>query len=210
MIKFDLEVREVTVKRLDDTIHQEVVNEIQKLENLEYQLTCKSPANKYQKDSDLDERIKIFLEKNFTKIEPKIECSNKIAFDIALEIHGKNIIFEIEKANKEKILYDYLKAHIYIKSGINCVIVCVPINWVSSKVSENLFKVACERLNLCSDYKMADEGTLKNIILVGFKQYYQNKPLDMFSRQQIHKACEEHFADKKKLKTAPKKLKAAK
>lgn len=43
MIEFDLEVKEVTIKRLDDSYHKDISEELMKLENLKYKLQCKSP-----------------------------------------------------------------------------------------------------------------------------------------------------------------------
>ena len=52
-------------------------------------------------------------------VETKLEMVEiKKEYDFAFSFAGKLIVVEVEKANREKILYDYLKFHMYLKTGL--------------------------------------------------------------------------------------------
>lgn len=157
-------------------------------------MTCKSPKNSYQLDSTLDNDIRNKLLKAGGKeFAPNLSKSPvSIEYDFAVNIGGKNVVFEIEKANKEKILYDFLKAHIYIEYNTDCVVIITPKNWVHKLGVNDLFKDAKERLSLCYEYKMGNEQ-LKNILIVGYSQFYNNSRYGKDTFKNINMQCEMHF-----------------
>lgn len=196
MISFDLSIKDIEAFELEKGVNQQIVNLALALENLTYKLICNSPRNSYQKESTLDTNIRNYLQ-SFGNgiINPKIDhCPINITYDFALRIGNSNVVFEIEKANKEKILYDFLKAHIYLDSNIDKFVIIAPKNWMHSLGYYDLFKTAKERLQLCYKYRMGDKMKLKNILVIGFNQYFKNQIHDAKSLEIINQQCREHFS----------------
>lgn len=92
------------------------------------------------------------------------DCPTDIKYDFSLQIHNKIVVFEIEKANKEKILYDFLKLHVDLSNNADLVVLLVPKNWAHNSGSCNLFELAVQRYNLCRDYGIVDPKILGHIL----------------------------------------------
>ncbi len=193
-IIFSFQMKDIEFFELDENENKQIINELHILEGLEYNIECKSPVNSYQKNPSLDENIKSFLNKEYKKIKLSLTtCSVNIKYDFAFKIKNKNVIFEVEKANKEKMLYDILKAHIYLKNDADIVVIIAPKNWVHAKGEYKLFDILKERLKLCSDYGMGNPKVLKNIILMGYTQYYKNKIHCRETNKEMNDLCKMHF-----------------
>lgn len=128
--------------------------------------------NSGQCDSDLDDRL---AEKfcGMTGVEraelpmPAIEKK----FDFAFHYKSRAVVVEVEKANWEKVLYDFLKAHLYFASGADFVVVFVPKNYVhSGKSPTKTFHVARQRYDQCVKYGFGSPENLGRILLVGYEQ----------------------------------------
>jgi hypothetical protein len=195
VISFDLFLKGIDFFEIETGRNQELIKQLSGMEGLAFKLTCSSPRNSYQKDSSLDSDIKKYLLDNGNKlINPNFpQCPINIAYDFALRIGDKNVVFEIEKANKEKILYDYLKAHIYMDYGIDNVVIIAPKNWVHAHGTYDLFKVAKERISLCYQYQMGNEKKLKKILIVGFTQIYNNQIHSNTTLAKINQKCKLYF-----------------
>jgi hypothetical protein len=123
-------------------------------------------------NSDLDDR----LAERFWRIEgvaqanlamPKI----KKEFDFDFRYKQRTVVIEVEKANWEKVLYDFLKAHLYFASGADFVVVFVPKNYVhSGKSAMKTFEVARQRYDQCVTYGFGSRENLERILLVGYEQ----------------------------------------
>lgn len=194
MISFDLSLGEIEFYEVEPNRNSDLISQLLCLEGIPYTMTCKSPNNSYQLDSSLDDDIRNKLLKAGGKaFAPNLSKSPvNVAYDFALNISGQNIVFEIEKANKEKILYDFLKAHIYMEYNTDCVVIITPKNWVHKLGVNDLFKDAKERLSLCYKYKMGNER-LKNILIVGYTQFYNGSRHTKETFKNINKQCEQHF-----------------
>jgi len=92
-------------------------------------------------------------------------------FDFAIRYKNANVVVEVEKANWEKVLYDFLKAHIYFASGADYVIIFVPKNYVhSGKSPTPSFQKARLRYDQCLSFGFGSPENLGRILLVGYEQ----------------------------------------
>lgn len=128
--------------------------------------------NSGQCDSDLDDR----LAERFCGMTgvaraqmptPGIEKK----FDFAFHCERQAVVVEVEKANWEKVLYDFLKAHLYFAAGADFVVVFVPRNYVhSGKSPMKSFEKARQRYDQCVKYGFGSPENLGRILLVGYEQ----------------------------------------
>ena len=105
MIEFDIKFKDVEFYEVEEGYHNELINELQKMDGLKYHFKCSSPKNSYQFASTLDNEIYRFLTSyGHSKLQPQFPQSPvRINYDLCLDIGGKTVVFEIEKANKEKV-----------------------------------------------------------------------------------------------------------
>lgn len=78
---------------------------------------------------------------------------------------------EVEKANREKILRDLLKCHIYLAAGADFAVVGLPRNYAHTRGVWNLFEFGIERYEECRAYGFGTAEKLDKILLLGFEQY---------------------------------------
>ena len=90
--------------------------------------------------------------------------------DFAFAFGGRTVAVEIEKTNREKILRDFLKCHIYLHSGADYAIVALPRNFAHKHSIWNLFQFGVERYNECRTYGYGTTDKLGRILLLGFDQ----------------------------------------
>jgi len=90
--------------------------------------------------------------------------------DFAFAFGGRTVAVEIEKANREKILRDFLKCHIYLHTGAHFAIVALPRNYAHKHGVWNLFAFGMERYNECLTYGFGTADKLGRILLLGFDQ----------------------------------------
>lgn len=127
--------------------------------------------NSGQCDSDLDERIAERLNQMIGVIPIHIAMPEiKKKCDFSFRFKGQTVVVEVEKANWEKVLYDFLKAHMYFASGANFVVVFLPKNYVhSGKSPMKTFNQAKQRYDHCEQYGFGSPENLGRILLVGYE-----------------------------------------
>lgn len=127
--------------------------------------------NSGQCDSDLDDRLaeQLWSMKGVARGDiamPKIQKK----FDFSFVRKGRSVVVEVEKANWEKVLYDFLKAHMYFSSGADFVVVFVPKNYVhSGKSPMKSFEKARQRYDHCVEFGFGSRENLGRILLVGYE-----------------------------------------
>lgn len=128
--------------------------------------------NSGQCDSDLDDRLADRFSSLAGVARADITMRNvEKKFDFSFSHAGRTVVVEVEKANWEKVLYDFLKAHIYLASGVDFVVVFVPKNYVhAGKSPTNTFVKARQRYNQCVEYGFGSQENLDRILLVGYEQ----------------------------------------
>jgi hypothetical protein len=91
--------------------------------------------------------------------------------DFAFTFGGRTVAVEIEKANREKILRDILKCHIYLHAGADFAVVALPRNYSHKHGIWNLFEFGMARYDECRTYGFGTSSKLERIVLLGFNQY---------------------------------------
>lgn len=91
--------------------------------------------------------------------------------DFAFSYSGQKVAVEIEKANREKILRDFLKCHMYLQLGADLTIVVLPKNYSHKLGSWNLFEFGVQRYNECLTFGFGTPESLGRILLLGFEQF---------------------------------------
>jgi len=174
--------------------NKQLVSSLSEIRGLSYSFDCRGPSNSYQLNSTFDaalnERLLAIGGRNF-RFQPK--CSRKIDFDFAVELNGDRCVFEVEKANKEKILYDFLKMHVYLDSDVTAAVLIAPINWPHGGGVENLFSLAKERFELCRNFGMIDPTKCERMLIVGVAQMYKGRRIDDVAIRQMKRECEVYF-----------------
>lgn len=191
MNKINLAVDEIEIYS-DSYLGDFLRDEINMLEGVQYSLECISRKNSYQLISDFDQVIENnFINNGAIQHSFIPSCNVSIEYDFSLEIGGSKVVFEIEKANKEKLLYDILKMHVYLEFGVDAAVLVCPKNWIHSGGSIDIFAIAKERLKLCKQFRMADPDKIKKILIVGFTQTHNGKKLG----KQILKEMKNQFKE---------------
>jgi hypothetical protein len=91
--------------------------------------------------------------------------------DFAFSFGGRTVAVEIEKTNREKILRDFLKCHMYLHAGADYAVVGLPRNYAHKHGIWNLFEFGVDRYNECRTYGFGTADKLGKILLLGFDQY---------------------------------------
>jgi hypothetical protein len=127
--------------------------------------------NSGQCDSDLDDRLAERFWGMRGVSNQSVEMPRVLKkFDFSFAQRGSLVVVEVEKANWEKVLYDFLKAHIYLASGAHFVVIFVPKNYVhSGKSPMKSFEKARQRYDHCLEYGFGSPENLGKIMLVGYE-----------------------------------------
>jgi hypothetical protein len=118
--------------------------------------------------------------------------------DFAFSFGGRTVAVEIEKANREKILRDFLKCHIYLHAGAHFAVVALPRNYAHKHGVWDLFGFGVERYNECRTYGFGTADKLGKILLLGFDQRETatNRLLSKAIREEMRtKAAAQHAAN---------------
>jgi len=91
--------------------------------------------------------------------------------DFAFSFDGKKVAVEIEKANREKILRDFLKCHMYLHSGADFTLVVLLKNYPHKHGVWNLFEFGVQRYKECLAYGFGTPESLGRILILGFDQF---------------------------------------
>lgn len=144
-----------TIKRVDFTflVNDPSVNQGQMISNFDDQLE--------------KELLKIGAESWKLTLPPQIPQE----FDFTFIYSKKKVAVEIEKTNREKILRDILKCHMYQYAGADFAIVGLPRNYPHTHGEWDLFRFGMERFSECKTYGFGTADKLGRILLWGYDQY---------------------------------------
>lgn len=131
-------------------------------------------VNQGQMTADFDERLESALHAAGTeRFHLKLHRDIPQELDFAFSYQGKTVAVEIEKANREKILRDLLKSHMYLNSGADFALIVLPINYPHTHGIWDLFAFgAAPRYQECLKYGLGTPETLGRILLVDYTQHY--------------------------------------
>lgn len=144
-----------------------------RFEQVDFHFEVLNPrVNQGQLTGDFDDRLRSELQgagaENF---HLKLLKGIPQQFDFSFSYGDKKIVVEIEKANREKILRDLLKSHMYLHSGADFALIVLPRNYAHSKGMWDLFRFGVERYNECVKYGFGTPEGLGKILLVGYTQF---------------------------------------
>jgi hypothetical protein len=92
-------------------------------------------------------------------------------YDFVFSFMGKRVVVEVEKANWEKILYDFLKFHMYFRNGADFATLFLPKNYAHKNGQKDLFDCAKKRYQQCVQFGFGTPDLFDRILLVGYQQF---------------------------------------
>ena len=127
--------------------------------------------NNNQITLDFDKRFAAMLvDHGATKIGLTLSMGVEQDYDFAFDYNRKRVAVEVEKSNREKILYDILKSHIYLKEDADFAMLVLPKNYAHRHGEWDLFDMGKERYKLCLNYNFGQRENFDRILLVGYEQ----------------------------------------
>ncbi len=143
------------------------------LERVDFQFQVVDPAtNQGQLAPDFDaalERRLVHLGATHLDFELPHEIPQKL--DFAFGYKGHKVAVEVEKANREKILRDLLKCHMYFHAGADFALVVLPRNYAHKLGMWDLFDFGIQRIEECRTYGFGTHDKLSRILLLGYTQF---------------------------------------
>lgn len=126
-------------------IPQQLLGTLEAVFPIKYKMVNKSPRNSCQLDSTFDQELRQKLDNQLIRsVELPLPdgFSAEYAFDAAFELPevGK-VVVEVEKADHQKILYDILKAHIYLRAGAQSVVLLIPTTRGRKAKQNQMFEI---------------------------------------------------------------------
>ena len=143
------------------------------LERIDFEFRVANPTvNQGQTDSDFDAKLEAALRSRAaTPMTLALPVGVPQELDFAFQFAGRSVAVEIEKANREKILRDFLKCHIYLHAGADFGLVVLPRNYAHKHGEWNLFEFGIERFDECRTFGFGSPDKLGRIALLGFDQH---------------------------------------
>lgn len=162
---------------------------VRQIQRVEFMLRVADPdVNQGQMDSNFDSRFEdAFTEGGCQRHHLALPPGVPQELDFAFSYAGKSVAVEIEKANREKILRDILKCHMYLHAGADFALIVLPRNYPHKHGVWNLFDFGVRRLNECRTYGFGTPDRLGRIALLGFTQHElaTDAPLSTLTRQRM-------------------------
>lgn len=143
------------------------------LGRLEFQLSVADPSkNQGQLASDFDMKLQTGLSAlgaGPCPFQMPSEIPQKL--DFVFKYTDRIVTVEVEKANREKILRDILKCHMYLHAGADFAVVALTRNYPHKIALWDLFDFGVQRYKECADYGFGKPELFERILLLGFTQY---------------------------------------
>ncbi len=159
------------------------------LKRIDFALRVDDPSvNQGQMASDFDEQLeKTLLARGAKPFSLRLPAEIPQKFDFAFTFGARRVAVEIEKTDREKIMRDILKCHMYLHSGADFAVVGLPKNYPHSHGVWNLFDFGMERFDECRTYGFRTADKLDRILLLGYEQFAAatDKPLNKATRQEM-------------------------
>jgi hypothetical protein len=158
------------------------------LGRIDFEFRVDNPTvNQGQMDSDFDAKLESALQsRGAATCNLALPVGVPQELDFGFTFGGRTFAVEIEKANREKILRDILKSHIYLSVGADFAVVVLPRNYAHKNGVWNLFEFGIERYDECRTYGFGLPDRLGRIAVLGFDQLETgtNRPLTKAIREQ--------------------------
>jgi hypothetical protein len=162
---------------------------------MEFQAVCKSPENSYQLVPAFDKSFKARLaDLGYKPFDFKLGDGLKKEYDCAFTIGPSTVVFEIEKANWEKVFFDLLKCHMYLKFKAHFAIIVLPKNWVHKRGEKSLFDIMKLRYAQSLQFGMGTPVLFGRILFLGYTVNFNGVRFSSVMRNQIREECRTHFS----------------
>jgi hypothetical protein len=144
-----------------------------KLQRIDFTLRVDDPGvNQGQMASNFDAALEqAFLARGAEHLHLRLPSEIPQELDFAFTFAGRSIAVEIEKANREKILRDILKCHMYLHAGADFALVGLPKNYAHTHGTWKLYEFGVERFGECLKYGFGTPDRLGRVLLFGFDQF---------------------------------------
>jgi hypothetical protein len=144
---------------------------LQRLERVDFSFEITNPdANQGQLTSDFDQALeRAIASLGSTPIDLKLGAEIPQRYDFAFAFNGRSVAVGIEKTNREKILRDVLKCHMYLNSGASFCLVVLPRNYPHKLGVWDLYSFGVQQLKACISYGFGIPDKLERILLLGFE-----------------------------------------
>ena len=195
MIVFPAYASDFEVYPKDGEAYKHLSPLLEGLQQIEFTFHVENPSvNQGQMVSDFDEMLeKTLLSAGAECFDLRLPRQIPQELDFAFIFRGRRVAVEIEKSNREKILRDILKCHMYLQSGADFAIVGLPRNYPHKLGIWNLYGFGVDRLAECKAYGFGTADKLGKILLLGFTQFdaERHTALSTKSRQRMRKRAEQ-------------------
>ena len=162
---------------------------LEQLKRVEFFLRVDDPiANQGQMASDFDQMFGRALGGLGVTLCPfPLPSDVPQELDFAFTYANRTVAVEIEKANREKILRDILKCHMYLHAGADFAVVALPRNYPHKHGVWDLFDFGVQRFDECWKYEFGIPERLSRILLLGFRQFdaTTNEVLSVATRKRM-------------------------
>lgn len=129
--------------------------------------------NSNQVTLDFDDRLRDALcSHGATEAELSLPdgVAEKYDFAFDFDFADHRVAVEVEKANREKILNDILKCHMYLSGDAAFALVVLPKNYPHGNGEWDLFAMGKARYRRCLDFGFGAPATFDRILIVGYEQ----------------------------------------
>jgi len=175
----------------DNSAHENLKGVLSGIDRLDFVFRVHDPSvNQGQMTSDFDDQFEqAILSRGASTHRFDLPADIPQQLDFAFRYKGNIVAVEVEKTNREKILRDILKAHMYLHSGADYALLALPKNYPHSHGIWNLYEFGKQRLSECRTYGFGTQDKLDRILLLGFEQVDAESgvPLDTQWRMKIRR-----------------------
>lgn len=100
-------------------------------------------------------------------LPPEVVKEYVFAFSFAKKL----VVAEVEKANRDKILYDFLKFHMYLRHGADFALLILPKNYSHRGGEWNLFDWGTTRYKQSLEFGFGSPSIFQRILVIGYEQF---------------------------------------
>jgi len=173
----------------DSLAHESLKGVLSGIGGFDYVFRVNDPnVNQGQMTSNFDDQLEqAILAQGASAHSFSLPAEIPQQFDFAFRCDDSIVAVEVEKTNREKILRDILKAHMYLHSGADYALLALPKNYPHTHGIWNLYEFGVQRFRECRTFGFGVEDRLGRIILLGFEQFdaQTQKPLDRNWRAKV-------------------------
>jgi hypothetical protein len=195
MIEIRAYCRGIELYPTDNRAYEHLNGILTNIGDFDYGFYVSNPnINQGQMVSDFDYRLKQAILSqgalsHILELPPDIPQQ----LDFSFRYDDSVVAVEVEKTNREKILRDILKAHIYLHAGADYALLVLPKNYPHSLGIWNLYEFGIQRFMECKFYGFGVEERLERILLLGYEQVdaETETPIDISWRKKIRRMAKE-------------------